>query len=889
MFCSRWLYQIVISGLLLLFTTYSVAQDTDAQSNADTDAIEMVAPRLLDYVQAEYPEKAFAEGLEAAVLTEISIDENGVVTGVKIVEPAGHGFDEAAEDAIYQFLFEPATRGGIAIPSKVLYRYTFFVTAQAPGDDTDSGVETQPQTPAQLLGTIADMDGNPIGNASLSLVKIETEIDLAKAENEADILSSEVDKNGAFQFAGLSAGLWQVDIVAAGYKPLSMEETLENGELREVIYRLELEAQEFETVVRGRKPPREVTRREITRREITRIPGTGGDALRSVQNLPGMARAPGFGGQLLVRGSAPDDSKYFFDTMPIPMLYHFGGLTSVINSDLLDRIDFYPGNYSVRYGSATGGIVDVYPKTPETDRFHGYMDADLWDISALVETPINEDWSIAVSGRRSYVDAILKAVMPDDGGFQFTVAPRYYDYQLITDYHPDKKRNLRLFVFGSDDKVVFLFGNQVVGDPTFSGGMNFRTAFHQAQLRYRRQFTAKVSNEANLASGFWFSESSLGDQFTWDSKAVPIFFRDEMEWKAHKKFILRTGVDIQAYWTQWTITAAMNMPLEGENMDPLDTGEPMTTEGEGWSWWPAVYSEFEYLPIDRLRIIPGLRLAWFDEIDRFGFDPRLVVRHQLFRHTVVKGGVGLFNQAPHPATTDKVMGNPNLKLIKAMHYSMGVEQDILPQLKLSIEGFYKQLFDLVVAGNRSEEQVISDEDTGPSYVNEGKGSVYGLELLLKHQPTDHFFGWIAYTFMKSTRIDHPGEEPRPFDYDQTHILTIVANVVIGRGWEAGVRFRLVSGNPDTPILGSFYNADSDSYWPIYGATNSDRMPPFHQLDFRIDKTWIGKHTKQSVYLDIQNVYNRKNPEGYSYNYDFSERVYFNGMPLFPSLGFKLEY
>ncbi|MBN2529337.1 MAG: TonB family protein [Deltaproteobacteria bacterium] len=896
----RLLFILAISVCALVVkATPASAQNSSTDAASPSNKVPLIPPKLVGYVQAEYPADAFAAGVEAVVLAELSIDETGVVTQVNITEPAGKGFDEAAEDAMYQFIFEPALKGDTPIPSKVLYRYTFFIQEAPASPEADTDTTPPPPEPASLLGKVADMDGKGIGAGTLTAVRLDAameidgsgEIDTGSAvdDTNAALLTVQLDAEGGFSLPSLSPGLWQVDIVAAGYKPLSIEEDLESGETREVIYRLELELQEFETVVRGRKPPREVTRREITRREITRIPGTGGDALRSVQNLPGMARAPGFSGDLLVRGSAPEDSAYFFDTLPIPLLYHFGGLTSIINSDLLERIDFYPGNYSVRYGSATGGIVDVYPKTPETDRFHGYIDADLWDVSALIETPLSDNWSIAVSGRRSYVDAIINAVMPQDGGFQFTVAPRYYDYQLVADYHPGKKRNLRFFIFGSDDKVVFLFGNQIAGDPTFSGGMNFRTSFHQAQVRYRRTFSPKVSHEITLGSGYWFSQSDFGGQFKWEQSAIPLFFRDELEIKLTDKLISRTGVDIQAYWTFWEVLAAIGPPVEGENTDPLDNSEPTSSKGDGWFWWPAVYTELEIMPIKGLRILPGARLGWFDQIKRFALDPRLVVRHQLFRNTVVKGGVGLFNQAPNQAMSDKDFGNPNLKTIKAMHYSLGVEQQITPMLNLSIEGFYKQLWDMVVSGQTSSTQVLAQEEDSPKYVNDGKGTVYGLEFLLKHQPTDRFFGWISYTFMQSTRIDHPGDTRRPFDYDQTHILTIVASMVLGRGWEAGVRFRLVTGNPETPVNGTFYNADTDSYWPMFGANNSDRMPPFHQLDVRIDKTWMGKYTKTSIYLDIQNVYNRKNPEGYSYNYDYSERVFFNGMPLFPSIGFKFEY
>ena len=85
-------------------------------------------------------------------------------------------------------------------------------------------------------------------------------------------------------------GAYQVDVVAPGFTPFSELETLVEGEKKELIYRLETEQAMYETVVRGKRPAREVTRREITTREINKIPGTSGDALRAVQNMPGMAR-----------------------------------------------------------------------------------------------------------------------------------------------------------------------------------------------------------------------------------------------------------------------------------------------------------------------------------------------------------------------------------------------------------------------------------------------------------------------------------------------------------------------------------------------------------------------------------------------------------------------
>ena len=884
-----------ISTLFLLLSWFFYVPVVTAQqhaSNSQSNPEDTLEPPVLtDYVQAEYPENALKKGVEANVLAQISIDENGIVTGVAVVESAGKSFDDAAVDAMYQFLFTPAKKNKKPIASKVLYKYTFFLKPAKVEETKDEKI-----LQASLNGRVVDMNEKPIKNASIILTPLNKKTlqlnNNAQSDNKIETAQN-TDSKGLFKFKDISALMWQVDIVAAGYKPLSLDETLKPGEIREVIYRLESETSSYETVIRDRKPPREVTRREITRREITRIPGTGGDALRSVQNLPGMARAPGFSGALLIRGSSPEDSKYFFDQMPIPMLYHFGGMTSVINSDLLDSIDYFPGNYSVKYGNATGGIIDVYPKTPATDRFHGYVDADIWDISAMAEFPAGKNWSFAASARRSYIDAIIGAVMPENGGFQFTIAPRYYDYQFVADYHPDGKDHLKLFVFGSDDKAVLLFGDQVLSNPNFSGGVNFRTLFHQVQLKWDHKFKKGVSNQLNIGTAFWSADNSLGDNFKMNTQAVPLFLRDEMEWKTGDHFILRTGVDLQVYWSNWSVVSAMSMPREGEHMDPVSNGEPLTSDGDGWFFWPAVYSEFEFIPVKTLRIIPGIRLGWYDQINRFGVDPRLVIRYRIFKHTTLKIGVGLFNQAPNTATADKQFGNPDLGLTKAMHYSLGVEQEVTKSINLSLEGFYKQIWNLVVSGAGSTTSMVKQSpdksSDAPAYTNEGTGSVYGFELLLKRMPTERFFGWISYTFMKSTRIDHPGESRRPFDYDQTHILTIVASAVLGRGWEAGIRYRLVSGNPYTPINGSVYDSNSDTYWPIWGLNNSDRLPPFHQLDVRIDKIWKFKYLKYSVYLDIQNIYNQKNMEGHQYNYDYSSRVDFYSLPIIPSIGMKLEY
>jgi TonB family protein len=125
--------------------------------------------------------------------------------------------------------------------------------------------------------------------------------------------------------------------------------------------------------VRGEKPPREATTHVLKGDEIRKIPGTNGDLLRSVENLPGVGRPAALNGQLLVRGSGPDDTGAFLDGTWLTNAYHFGGITSVVPSELIERLDFHPGNFSPEYGRLMGGVVELELRSPRKDRLGGLL------------------------------------------------------------------------------------------------------------------------------------------------------------------------------------------------------------------------------------------------------------------------------------------------------------------------------------------------------------------------------------------------------------------------------------------------------------------------------------------------------------------------------------
>ena len=126
-----------------------------------------------------------------------------------------------------------------------------------------------------------------------------------------------------------------------------------------------------------------------------------------MQNLPGVARSPFGIGLLSVWGSSPQDTRVYVDGVNIPTLYHFGGLRSTVNSEMVESLTFVPGGYQADHGLGLGGVIDVATRRPRTDGFHGYAQMDLVDGSLMLEGPLTKTLSFAVAARRSWIDATL--------------------------------------------------------------------------------------------------------------------------------------------------------------------------------------------------------------------------------------------------------------------------------------------------------------------------------------------------------------------------------------------------------------------------------------------------------------------------------------------------
>jgi TonB family protein len=648
------------------------------------------------------------------------------------------------------------------------------------------------------------------------------------------------------------------------------------------------EADTLDIDVAGERPPREPTQRTISAEEITKMPGTNGDALRSIGSMPGVARVGAFDGLLVVRGSSPRDTQVFIDGTNVPLIYHFGGLSSVVPSEMLERIDFYPGNFGPQYGRATGGIVDAGVRSPRKDRIGGLLQVDLIDARLLVEGPLGKSTRFMVAGRRSWLDTWLKPALKE-AGVGVTTAPVYYDYQAMIEHDLTKDTTLRLFAFGANDRMELTLNAPDARDPAAGGQAGVSESFWRVQGRIDTRPTNDVRWTTTLSVGGDREDNRIGNMYL-DLSALNVQGRSDVRAKLGSFATAIAGVDVQYD----SFDVGYRFPPTDFESDgdsgPFFGQRMVEVRGKATLTRPAAYAMLELSPVASLKLLPGVRSDYDQGTKRWTADPRIGARwdvHAGFPRTTVKGGAGIFHQPPEPYESVEPFGNGGVKSETANHYSLGFEQELARPLELSVEAFYKDLHGIVVSAPSSDSTA-----NAVTYQNLGVGRSYGSEFLLRYKPVkgeNGFFGWLAYTLSRSERADAKGAEYYRYDYDQTHILTALGSYKFGRGWQVGGRFRYVTGSPYTPEIGGTVDYDAGTYAPVSSLTrNGERMPAFHQLDLRIDKTWKHKDGAFSVYLDVQNAYNHQNTEGISYNFDYSKTAATHGLPILPIVGFKGE-
>lgn len=877
--------------IVVLAAASAVAQDTpDA---AELPPLEPdTAPELVTFVAAEYPPRALREGVEGAVVLELLVSEQGAVDSVSVVQGLDPDLDQAAMAAARGFVFAPARVEGVAVPVYVHFAYEFSVRQEARRIEQVVNLQGR----LREMGTRAPVDGAMVvarltaPDTTLLDVPLDAYLErIGQFEGqylEAGNLVTFTDAEGRYALRSLPAGTLELGFPNAGFEPLTEVLTLGDGELLTVdSWARRTTYNDYEMVVYGRAEEREVTRQSLSVTEVERLPGFGGDVIKSLQALPGVAR-PSMAdpGAVVIRGSGNYDTRFFLDGIDIPLLFHYGGVKSTYNSLALQSVDMYPGGFGTSYGNVIGGIVELKGKAGRSDRWHVVGDVSLLDGTFHAEGPLARDLSLTVSARRSFIGEVMEAALSSQDDVNLALAPYYYDGVLRLDWRQDHDHRVFLTAFGAKDRMSLIVGEGQEGSPSVNEAtdeVDMDLSFSRFILGYDADFSPRVRNSLRAAYGQTRESGHVFGYFDWEGESPLWQLRNELAWDATPTVTARLGGEL------------IHMPFE-YRVQALGWPESRQkkTFGQQGAWASA-----ELSPLLGLKVTPGVRYDHYDHVKDDRLSLRSSARYEYRDGRTVTAAWGQYNQHPAPSgqSTDPVYGNPDLPLTTATHATLGHEWRFDDRTSLKVEAYY----------NTQDDIPAPTDSLGLNFVPDTDARMYGLEFMLRHEPSDGFFGWLSYSVGRAERRYGRSPDPALDDFDpqrwylygldQTHHLEAVGSWKLGGGWSFGSRLQYVSGVPMTPLL-SFggqrweFDADTGEYVPIGGEYFSERMSPYFRCDLRVDKTWVKRNSIWSVYLDLQNanyfVYN--SPEGYTYNHDYSNRDEY-GWIFMPALGLRVEY
>lgn len=643
----------------------------------------------------------------------------------------------------------------------------------------------------------------------------------------------------------------------------------------------------------------------ISKEEARTTAGTQGDAVRALQNVAGAARTAFGSGQLVLWGAAPGETLNLLDGMEMPSLFHTGGLRSIVPSPLVRSVELLPGGFGVEYGRALGGVALVETATLPDEGVHGFVSTDLFDTSAAV-TLATDRLRVGLSARASYFDLLARAVVDEDIGDLYPL-PRYQDAQLKITAPLGDGAELSAIVAHTSDQLDRV---RAAADPALERRDRVRTFSDRVGLRYR----AADERTSTLVSP-WFGVDVASRDLTTSgvpassgARTVAYGLRAE-----HRRLLFAgpvgglslevrgvLGLDAIGRTTRLSRSGSLTIPpREG---DVFVFGQPPGGEVGLDDWRVGAVEAAPYLALPTslgpVLVTPGVRVnTTLLEVSRqlpavgatppIGLtrflptvDPRLAVSVSAGGGTTVGATVGSYHQAPDPRDQSPVFGSPSLAVAEALHVTGTFSTTIAALFFAEAVGYYKASSELAVRTEADPPRLAR------ALVSTGRARAYGLNLTLRQRPVYGFRGVIAYALSRSERSAPGGF--RLFDFDQTHVLTVLLNQAVA-GFDFGLRARAATGMPRTAIVGAYYNARDDRYEPVLGGQNQTRLPPFFQLDLRAERAFVFDPVTLRLFVDVQNVTNHKNVEELAYDYDFSEESPILGLPVLGVAGATMEF
>jgi hypothetical protein len=710
----------------------------------------------------------------------------------------------------------------------------------------------------------------------------------------AQPLVAEADLKGNFKLLA-PAGEYRLVVGGEGFKKITLSPFVLKQDTREDFY---LERDEFtlpEVVVNTSHVPKtQVSHETMTKEELMEVPGSQEDVLKAVQALPGVETAGSYNGQLLVRGNGPNDNQYYVDNIPIGYPYHFG-ISSTFDSNLVKDIDFYTGGIGAQYPNSLGGVIDLTQREPRSDRWGFRADVNLFLSEIEFEGPITSNSSLAIAGRRSYLDAFIKSFSGSVGSF---VVPDFGDYQVKYSYNPSPQVHWDFVALGSADSFQGDISSSApfaANDPDLAGSFNFVNGYNDQGINYRNLLDDQDKIVNTLYHTNSYVDFNLGPGLFFDNTIEDFGDKISLTHDFDPDTSLEGGLQYD-HIVNWL--SAYFLPYVDENGRPNQTvdftsADKIRALGTVNSDDASAFLDQRFKALEKkLELTLGVRADYVNSDSTVFITPRVAAAYHLNPATTLKLSFGLSNEAPDRIQgapyLDSSLGNPHLAPEQSINTVLGVDQYLNESgLLFRVEGYEKDFSRLIV--------VNPVTTPGMTYLNTGTGYARGLEFFLRQPPIDRFFGWISYSVGTSQRQDAPGESQYPYEYDEPNSLSVVGVYKLNPGWDAGIKVLYTTGLPYTPVASAAQTIDSSGaqpvtyYNPAYGPTDSARLPDYFRVDFSTSIKTVYNTWEWRLYLDISNILHNQNILGYNYNATYTQKTPEYDLPFLPYLGVEVKY
>ena len=708
--------------------------------------------------------------------------------------------------------------------------------------------------------------------------------------------TEKTDENGIFRFTELPEGTYTFVVThPTETAPTSISVAISSGDTTEIKIYLG-EAVKLETiVVEGKRLPPTISRTEIRGSELLRIPGAANDALKGLTTLPSIGIPNDYFGVLYIRGSEPGSNLYYLDRTPLGYPFHWGGLLSTISSETIETIDIYAGGYGAEFGLDSQAVLDIHARDSIEDRFDGKFNLNILYSEGLLETKIGDKNYFSVSGRRSYLDLIVGPIIETQTG-QEQQFPYFSDYQLKFARPLGEKHHLTVNALAATDHFKIVEDTAEGNLPETPSTALFKNGFNGQGVHLRSEFTENLTSHLSLTRAFNFltinfkgvvyETHTVSPEGEWVldevdyahydvNVKVPVYtFREDISYKLTPTFQLEPGFLFS--FSPANSFEDGRFPEYGSSDEDVTTVTPITEDGEiigeetrigpeseltsieeihdefGHDFYRTEgYLQGRYDPLAFLSIALGVRLDYLNVTEDLSIQPRGSVSLQLPSGSNLRFAYGHYEQNPLPYQLLSDDGNRALEASLTRHYIMELEHELSSRTELKFATYYKDAQHLVTP------------DEVSNYLNQGAAYVAGAEAFLRHRIPDRFFGWISYAYTHAERQETPDVAYRPYLFDNTHILSLVANYTFTPNFEIGGKWQYLSGTSEVPISAVALIQDpvTRGLNPLLASADeqlSAELEPYHKLDLRLSYKWNVKGMKIGGFIEILNVYNRKN-------------------------------